>query len=289
MLSSTSFKEEASFSKAFAEILEKAFQTTGTKYFKSCPIQEKSVSALSDCTSLRTLFKQISYICKILPVPVVLMIDEADSASDNQIFTDFLSMLRGYYLDRENSPTFHSVILAGVYDIKNLELKLRPEANHHYNSPWNIAAKFNIEMNFSANQIAGMLLEYESDHHTQMNVQMIADEIYSYTSGYPYFVSAVCKILDEELPEINAFPNEHSVWSHQGIAYAINFLLKEDISLFGNMAKQLDSYEDLRKMIECILYEGRKIAFSPLDRSVSLGTMFGFLKNKKIYEIYKKN
>ncbi len=285
MLSSTSFKEEASFSKAFAEILEKAFQTTGTKYFKSCPIQEKSVSALSDCTSLRTLFKQISYICKILPVPVVLMIDEADSASDNQIFTDFLSMLREYYLDRENSPTFHSVILAGVYDIKNLKLKLRPEANHHYNSPWNIAAKFNIDMNFSANQIAGMLLEYESDHHTQMNVQMIADEIYSYTSGYPYFVSAVCKILDEELPEINAFPNEHSVWSHQGIAYAINFLLKEDISLFGNMAKQLDSYEDLRKMIECILYEGRKIAFSPLDRSVSLGTMFGFLKNENGYTV----
>lgn len=100
-LEKTSFKEETSFSKAFAEILEKAFQTAGTKYFKSCPIQEKSVSALSDCTSLRTLFKQISHICKILPVPVVLMIDEADSASDNQIFTDFLSMLRGYYLEAQ--------------------------------------------------------------------------------------------------------------------------------------------------------------------------------------------
>lgn len=61
MLSSTSFKEEASFSKAFAEILENSFQTAGTKYFNSCPIQEKSSSALSDCTSLRTLFKQISY------------------------------------------------------------------------------------------------------------------------------------------------------------------------------------------------------------------------------------
>ena len=156
-------------------------------------------------------------------------------------------MPRGYYLDRENNPTFHSVILAGVYDIKNLKLKLSPEADHHYNSPWNIAANFNIEMNFSANQIAGILLEYESDHHMQMNIQMIADEIYSYTSGYPYFISAICKIPDKELPEINAFPNEHSAWCHQCIAYAINFLLKEDISLFRSMAQQLDSYEDLRK------------------------------------------
>lgn len=37
-------------------------------------------------------------------------------------------------------PTFHSVILAGVYDIKNLKLKIRPEEEHKYNSPWNIAA-----------------------------------------------------------------------------------------------------------------------------------------------------
>ena len=28
--------------------------------------------------------------------------------------------------------------LAGVYDIKNLKLKLRPESEHQYNSPWNI-------------------------------------------------------------------------------------------------------------------------------------------------------
>ena len=28
--------------------------------------------------------------------------------------------------------------LAGVYDIKNLKLKLRPGSEHQYNSPWNI-------------------------------------------------------------------------------------------------------------------------------------------------------
>lgn len=57
--------------------------------------------------------------------PVVLMVNEVDSASNNQVFIDFLAQLRGYYLARNVSPIFHSVILAGVYDIKNLKLELR--------------------------------------------------------------------------------------------------------------------------------------------------------------------
>ncbi len=36
---------------------------------------------------------------------------------------DFLSQLRGYYIDRDVTPAFQSVILAGVYDIKNIKEK----------------------------------------------------------------------------------------------------------------------------------------------------------------------
>ena len=56
-------------------------------------------------------------------------------------------------------------------------------------------------MAFSREQIAGMLTEYEQDRNTGMDVAAVAEEIYSYTSGYPYLVSAICKILDERLPE----------------------------------------------------------------------------------------
>lgn len=49
------------------------------------------------------------------------------------------------------------MILAGVYDIKNLKLKIRPEEEHKYNSPWNIAARFNLDMSFSAEEISLML------------------------------------------------------------------------------------------------------------------------------------
>lgn len=139
--------------------------------------------------TLRILFKKLGKLCAASDKPVVLVIDEVDSASNNQVFLDFLAQLRAQYIRRFQQPAFQSVILAGVYDIKNLKRKLRPEEEHKYNSPWNIAADFKINMSFGAEEIAEMLQEYESDHHTGMDTEVAAEWIYSYTSGYPFLVS----------------------------------------------------------------------------------------------------
>ena len=45
--------------------------------------------------------------------------------------------------------TFQSVILAGVYDVKTLKLKLHPQEEMKYNSPWNIAVDFQMEMSLT--------------------------------------------------------------------------------------------------------------------------------------------
>jgi len=84
-------------------------------------------------------------------------------------------------------------------------MKIRPEQEHMYNSPWNIAAVFDMDMSFSAGQVAAMLVEYEEDTHTGMNIEAVSSEIYQYTSGYPYLVSAICKLLDEKLPYSEEF------------------------------------------------------------------------------------
>ena len=72
------------------------------------------------------------------------MIDEVDKSSNNQLFLSFIAMLRDKYLRRDigKDKTFHSVILASVYDVKNLKLKLRIDEERKYNSPWNIAVDF---------------------------------------------------------------------------------------------------------------------------------------------------
>ena len=50
--------------------------------------------------------------------------------------------------------------------------------------------------------------------------------------------------------------------------------------MFDSMIKQLDAYRDMREMIEQILYQGRQILFSPAEKSINLGLMFGFLKEE---------
>ena len=73
------------------------------------------------------LSKKISTLCKNCQREMILMIDEVDKSSDNQIFLNFLGMLRNKYLDsrEEMDHTFKSVNLAGVYDRKNLKLKVK--------------------------------------------------------------------------------------------------------------------------------------------------------------------
>ena len=165
------FVDAPTFVRAFAEIVIEKARIINADGMEALM---EPLSALVKCpedSSLKELFIRLSRICAKAPKPIVLMIDEVDSASNNQVFIDFLAQLRAYYLDRDETPTFHSVILAGVYDIKNLKLKLRAESEHQYNSPWNIAADFDVDMSFSMSQIAGMLEEYEADSHTGMNIQ----------------------------------------------------------------------------------------------------------------------
>ena len=152
--------------------------------------------------SMDELALLITDFCREAPKPVVVTIDEVDKSSDNQLFLNFLGMLRNRYLERDlqgMSSTFHSVILAGVYDVKNLKVKLRPEAEKKYNSPWNIAADFNIDMTFHPEEIAQMLSDYEKDEHTGMDIPAVSEEIYKYTTGYPFLVSKICKVIDEQL------------------------------------------------------------------------------------------
>ncbi len=264
------FTDASTFARAFVELLIEAIEN-GDEVDKRVLLKPLKELLTTDAISLKQLFVQLSHICKISPRPIVLMIDEVDSASNNQVFIDFLAQLRAYYLKRDKAPTFHSVILAGVYDIKNLKLKIRPDAAHQYNSPWNIAANFDIEMSFSTEQIATMLEEYEADHHTGMDIQTIAKEIYAYTSGYPVLVSSICKYIDETLAAQQA-------WSAKGVSEAVKAILKESTPLFESMVKQLDLYQDLNEMIESILYRGNRIPFEVDVKPINIGKMFGFLK-----------
>ena len=126
MLSTKNFEDEAMFSKAFARMFITSLSNTRTEEIGELLKQVSDLIQKEPELSLDELFHCLSRVCSRASRPVVLLIDEVDHASNHQVFIDFLAMLRGYYLNRENIAIFHSVILAGVYDIKNLKLKIRP-------------------------------------------------------------------------------------------------------------------------------------------------------------------
>lgn len=280
MISSTDFADEQTFTVKFAEYIEKLFSKREQKDGIDLQALEELASLKEKQNiSMDMLFARLSRNCETCEKPIVLMIDEVDSASYNQVFIDFLSQLRGYYLNRENNLIFHSVILAGVYDVKNLKLKLRDDREYQYNSPWNIAADFDIDMSFSARQIASMLREYEADYHMGMDVGAAGNHIYQYTSGYPYLVSAICKIMDEKLPDKEAFADRKAIWTAKGIDEAVKILMDRQIPLFGSMMRHISEYPDLKKLLYAMLFLGEQAAYNPDNETIELAHMFGYVKN----------
>ena len=271
-MSNLSFESETKFAAAFARIL--------LRYAKKHKLTDAWQDALQQMQSdiqsgfgLVELFENISDICSFADKPIVLMIDEVDQASNNQVFLGFLAQLRGAYISRESdgTPAFQSVILAGVHDIRNLQLKIRPDSEHRHNSPWNIAARFDVDMSFSPDDIAGMLTEYEADHHTGMDIKAISQQIYDYTSGYPVLVSMICKINDEDALD--------HAWTAEGIAEAAKRITNESAPLFESLINKIEENADLREMLYAVLFKGEEYTFNIDNPAMSLAQMYGFITN----------
>ena len=190
------FNTNAAFVGTFIELCSDYFRFTRIE--KADADKWNDISDFNEEKPFKYLSRKITELCE--KYETVLMIDEMDKCSDNQVFLNFLGMLRDKYLSRNEGEdyTFKSVILAGVYDVKNLKLKLRPDEERKYNSPWNIAVDFNVDMSFHPEEIATMLEDYENDVHTGMDIKAISEELYHYTSGYPYLVSWICKWIEEQ-------------------------------------------------------------------------------------------
>ena len=265
-----SFKGEEAFVKMFRGRLQRELEREEEN--------QKFNSIWNDdsLVDFNKLSEAITDFCLAYPKPVVVLIDEVDKSSDNQTFIGFIGMLRDMYLRREDNgmkSAFHSVILAGVYDIKNLKLKIRPDAEKKYNSPWNIAADFNVDMTFHPEEIAQMLGDYENDVHTGMDIRAISEEIYKYTSGYPYMVSAICKLIDERLDK---------EWTTEGVQKAVKIISKgEHVTLLDDLSKNLENIPELRDFLYSIVVNGQEYTYTMVDPMVKLANMFSYIKENQ--------
>ena len=267
------FANAGAFCSAFLGLIKEALELSDYSGEEQAKWEDDSV------TDFMKLSQHIRKICRGASKEYVLFIDEVDKASNNVVFLNFLSILRKKYLARRAGKdyTFHSIILAGVYDIRNIKLKLIQEGLHTpiksetttTNSPWNIAAGFDVDMSFSIAEIETMLMMYEKDCQISMNTAEIAEEIYQFTSGYPVLVSRICKFIDEEIEK---------TWNVLGVREAVKLLLKENSPLFESLFKNLESNQELSSLVYSALMVGEAWSFTIDDPIISLGFRYGYLK-----------
>lgn len=97
-------------------------------------------------------------------------------------------------------------------------------------------------MDFTVEDICGMLKEYEADYQTGMDFVSIAEQL-------------------------------------QGVIQAVKLFLSEQNTLFDNMKKKLLDYPNLCDMLQEILYNGRKIPYNVDNLEIDLVSRFGFIRN----------
>ena len=277
------FENEKRFSKEFIGLISDALT------FEDESLCEYILSYEKDADSLNSLSKIITKFIRKADKNVVLMIDEVDKSSNNQVFMSFLGMLRNKYLLKNMGKdyTFNSVILAGVHDIKTLKLKLRPDDEQKYNSPWNIAADFKVDMSFSVEEIKTMLDEYCDDKKIEMDKEYFAERLRFYTSGYPFLVSKLCKIIDEEIMAEN-----EDKWKHEYMDRAVKILLKDSNTNFDSLIKNIENNPELKLMVKGIIIDGNNVIFNINNPLINIGMIYGIFKeennsvkiNNRIYE-----
>jgi len=283
ILGSEAYKDEETFIPQFLSLLISSFKFQKLTEYSNFLEKNKNVVIWEQLNNL------ISKLCLLNDKKIILMIDEVDKSMNNQLFLDFLAMLRNKYLVREESSTFQSVILAGVHDVKSLKLKIRPESEQKFNSPWNIAADFTINMSLDNQEIASMLIDYSTDKKVEMDIEIISKRIYYYTSGYPFLVSKICKDIDEKI-----LPTKDELtWKLKDVDDAVKELIEENNTNFDSLIKNLEHNKDLYDLVKNILLGSYSYKFVINNPTINLGYIYGVFEkdenrrikiHNKIYE-----
>jgi hypothetical protein len=271
------FENEATFSTAFVRMFSKELQMI------CADTSDLFLNATVNVKNLETLSSAISIYIKKLNKDIIILIDEIDKSSNNQLFLSFLGMLRDKYLKRRRQSTFKSVILAGVHDVKSLKLRIRDGSEAKLNSPWNIAADFNVDMSFNPAEIKTMLLSYSEDTGVNMDFNAVAYRIFYYTSGYPFLVSKICKNIAEEEAGQNPGYNPNN-WTIADVDWSFSWLTRATYTTtnFDDLVKNLENNQDLYELAYKIIFgtEAEGISFSTLNPIVNQGLMYGIFKEQ---------
>lgn len=235
-----------------------------------------------DISKLSDLSLFITELNKISTKKIVFIINEFDTGIRYNMLINFLAMLRGKYLSAQQykTKTFHSVILAVFKDVQTIEILNIEDCNRLEKIySWNIASEFNIEMELKSNQIEMMLLDYKRERNVNLNSKLLSEKIFYWTSGYPYLVSGLCKIMDEDLLPKKSIKQ----LDLNDLVDAINLILYKQIISFTGIMDLVRDNQSIYNLVERIIFSGEKIKFSLRNSIIKLAFNYGILRKESYY------
>ncbi len=114
-----------------------------------------------------------------------------------------------------------------------------------------------------------MLKEYSEDKNVTISIKEISEIIYFYTSGYPFLVSRLCQIIDEN----------QLLWDEENINRSVKELLQENNTLFDDLVKNIENNNEFKDYIFDLIINGTEKTFNIHNPLINLGVIYGYLKN----------
>ncbi len=264
----STFETESVFCQKFLKLLLKEISKSDDS------LSEWLNNQIGKVTDLEELSEVITALVETSGKKIVLFIDEVDKSSNNQLFISFLGMLRQKFLNQQEGAdaSFHSVVLAGVHDVRSLKAQIRPGEEAKLNSPWNIAADFKVDLSLQVPEIASMLEDYAHERQVSLDPVALAERLFFYTSGYPFLVCKLCKMLDETLlPEKTT-----AEWTTEDVDRAVQALLMErNVTNFDSLIKNLNNNPELCRLATRLIIDGEELDFNPHNTDIGLGILYG--------------
>jgi hypothetical protein len=123
-------------------------------------------------------------------------------------------------------------------------------------------------MNLQVPEIKPMLEEYAQDKKVKMDTQLIAERLFYYTSGYPFLVSKLCKMLDEGIIK-------NGEWTRDDVDFAVKKLVNEDNTNFENLIKNLENSQELYDAVYEVAIASDFVPFTVYSPIINLGILHG--------------
>ncbi|MCP4156656.1 MAG: AAA family ATPase [bacterium] len=268
-IDAVTYQKQESFIATFIDIIKEQLEFLNEKELLSFTGQYKSI------TNFKQLDLYLSQLISKSGRKTVILIDEVDKACNNQLFLDFLGMLRSKYLKQNQGKghTFHSVILAGVHDVKTLKTKIRPNDEQKFNSPWNIAVDLKTKLSFTVEEIESLLNSFLKENPGTVDSHEFAAKLHYLTSGHPFLVSRLCKIFHEDIKHENN-------WQIAFFDEAVKQLLDENNTNFKSVIKNLENNSQLYDLTYRVVIEGDEFNFNRHNPIIEMGSIHGIFSEK---------